>query len=54
MFLRKLFASIRANRRSAQQHNDEKGALISRRLQELMDVTKPTQVEIGNSGLYDP
>jgi hypothetical protein len=46
MFLRKLFALIRANRHSAQQHNDEKGALISRRLQELLDVTKPTQVEM--------
>jgi hypothetical protein len=46
MFLRKLFASIKPNRRSAQQHNDEKGAVISRRLQELLEVTKPTQVEM--------
>jgi hypothetical protein len=46
MFLRKLFGSIRANRRSAQQHNDEQGALIARRLRELLDVTKPTQVEM--------
>ncbi len=43
MFLRKLFASIRANRRSTQQYNDARGALISRRMQELLDVTKPPQ-----------
>lgn len=46
MFLRKFFASIKARRRSSQQHNDEKGALISRRLQELQDVTKPKQAEM--------
>jgi hypothetical protein len=46
MFLRKWFASIRAHRRSTQQHNDEQGALIARRLQELMDVAKPTHVEM--------
>jgi hypothetical protein len=43
----------------AQQHNDEQGALIAKRLQELMDVTKPTQVEVpfikahsGNAASY--
>lgn len=45
MFLRRLFASIRARRRSTQQRTDEEGAQISRRLQELSDVTKPKQVE---------
>ncbi len=46
MFLQKLFASIRARRRSTQQRTDEEeGARISRRLQELLDSTKPKQVE---------
>src|ERR1019366_1119495 len=46
MFLQKLFASIRARRRSTQQRTDEEGAQISRRLRELLDVTKPAQVEM--------
>jgi hypothetical protein len=46
MLLQKLFASIRAHRRSTQQRTEEEWAQISRRLQELLDVTKPTQVEM--------
>jgi hypothetical protein len=46
MSLRELFASIRERRhRSAQQSTDEKGAQITRRLQELFAVPTPTQVE---------
>ncbi len=46
MFLQKLFAPIRARRRSTQQTTFEEGAQISRRLRELLDVTKPAQVEM--------
>ena len=44
MFLLELFGSMRARRRSTQQHNEE-GAQIARRLRELLDSTKPKQVE---------
>ena len=44
MFLLELFATMRARRRSVQRHNEE-GAEITRRLRELLDSTKPEQVE---------
>jgi hypothetical protein len=48
MSLAELFASITQRRRhSAQQSTEEEGALITRRLQELLAVPSPTQeVEI--------
>jgi hypothetical protein len=45
MSLNQLFASIRANRRLRQQHAEEEGLAMLRRLQELRDVTEPTPVE---------
>jgi hypothetical protein len=45
MFLQELFASIRARRRRSRQRTDEKGAEISRRLQELNGVIKLKPVE---------
>jgi len=44
MFLLELFATMRARRRSTQRHN-EKWAEVTRRLRELLDSTKPKQVE---------
>ena len=43
MSLRELLASIREHRRRSAQQSYEKGAQITRRLQELLAVTKPTQ-----------
>lgn len=51
MFLQELFASVRSlasvrsRRHRRQERIDEEGAMISRRLQELLDATKPKQVE---------
>jgi DNA-binding response OmpR family regulator len=46
MFLQELFASVRAHfRRSTQQRTDEQGAEMARRLQDLLDVRKRTQIE---------
>jgi hypothetical protein len=44
MSLNQLFASIRANRRR-QQHAEEEGLAMLRRLQELRDGTEPKPVE---------
>ena len=44
MFLLELFATMRARRRSVHRYNEE-GAEITRRLLELLDATKPEQVE---------
>jgi hypothetical protein len=52
MSLAKWFASIR-ERHSSQQFSYERGALITRRLQELLAVPNPTQVETPPSPLAD-
>jgi hypothetical protein len=44
MLLLELFATMRSRRRSAYRYNEE-GAEITRRLLELLDATKPKQVE---------
>jgi hypothetical protein len=45
MFLRELLKSVKAHRRHRQQRTDEMGAEILKRLQELLDLEKPKQVE---------
>jgi hypothetical protein len=45
MFLHELLTWVRARRRRRQQRTDEMGAEIFRRLQELLDLEKPKQVE---------
>ena len=45
MSLAQLFASIRERRRRSAQQPYEEGAQIRRRLQELLAVPKPAQVE---------
>ena len=45
MSLGELYASIRERRRRSARQSDERGAQIRRRLQELLAVTMPTQVE---------
>jgi hypothetical protein len=49
MSLGKLFASIRERRRRSAQRSREEGALIRRRLQDLLAVPTPTQVEAPSS-----
>lgn len=45
MFLHELLKSVRAHRRRRQQRSDEMEAKILKRLQELLDLEKPKQVE---------
>jgi hypothetical protein len=45
MSLAELFASIRERRRLAAQQSYEEGAQITRRLQELLAIPSPTQVQ---------